>query len=97
VKLLDLTFIAERVDQPRFGGLRFLSSAAADCGVRHTRSRLVDDVHIAERRRHIGVDHAADTAAARVKQLGNTLPWTSAGEQRAGRPARARASPSRRH
>jgi hypothetical protein len=47
--------------------------------------RLLDEVHIAERGRDIGLHHPADAAAARVEQLGNTLLQAPAGEQRADR------------
>ncbi len=72
------------MDQPRGGGLPFLSRAAAARGVRQTRSRLVDDVRIAERGRDIGLHHPADAAAAGMEQLGDTLLQAAAGEQRAG-------------
>ena len=80
-----MTFIAQRVDEPRVCGLPFLSRAAADGGVRQTRSRLVDDVRIAERGRDIGLHHPADAAAARVEQLGDARLQTPAGEQRTDR------------
>jgi hypothetical protein len=44
VKLLDLLFIAQRVDQPRFGGLPFIGRTAAAHAVRETGPRLLDHV-----------------------------------------------------
>jgi hypothetical protein len=52
MKLLDLLFIALRVDQPRVGGLPFLRRAAAARAVRETASRLLDDVHSVRTRSH---------------------------------------------
>jgi hypothetical protein len=42
VKPLDLMFISQRMDQPRFCGLTFLSRAAAARVVRETGWRLLD-------------------------------------------------------